>query len=258
MHMLRRAIAMPLRMARARRERALFDSICRSCGLRLDYDANKEGMSILKEVFVERAYADYFPFYQRINVLDIGGHFGYFAIFAALNSASESRIVTVEPSAHNVSVLSANVQQMGLRHIEVVHGAVSSSSGKVDLHITKAHNCSLIASHARAMGDDGELTKERINSFSLSDILDKSRFDTVDVLKMDCEGAEYAIVYDTADDVFKRIHLLMMEFHDLKDAARSGLAMAKRLQSIGYRIGQFHHLPTTMNLNYGKIIAIRE
>jgi FkbM family methyltransferase len=245
-------------MAHARRQQSLFESICQRCGLSLDYAANRDGFPIFKEVFIERLYADYFPFYQRNTVLDVGGHFGYFAMFAALSSAAGSRIITVEPSAHNVSVLRANIARSGLRQIEIIHGAVASQTGALELHVSKAHNCSLFADHARAMSDGQSLTTERVDAFSLADMLAKTGVEKVDVLKLDCEGAEYSIIYDTPADVLRRARVIMMEFHDMKDAAKSGLAMVEALRGKGFRIGQFRHLPTTMNLNYGKIIAIRE
>jgi hypothetical protein len=49
----------------------------------------------------------------------------------------------------------------------------------------------------------------------------------------------------------------MMEFHDTKDPERTGLTIKNQLESKGFHAVLFRHLPTTMNLNYGKIIAVR-
>jgi hypothetical protein len=76
-------------------------------------------------------------------------------------------------------------------------------------------------------------------------------------MKLDCEGAEYPIIYDTPADVLARVRVIMMEFHDMKDAERSGSAMVRQLEAKGFRVVVFRHLPTTMNLNYGKIIAVQ-
>jgi FkbM family methyltransferase len=240
------------------RRRARFDSICQHCGLELDYARNSAGLPILEEVFVKRIYADYFPFYQRNSVLDIGGHFGYFAMFAALNSAPGSRVVTVEPSAHNLGILRANLERSGLAQIEAVHGAVCEQSGTATMHVTQAHNCSLFAEHARGITGDGALASESVPTYSLTDLLARMNLETVDVLKLDCEGAEYGIIYQSPQETLRRVRLIMMEFHDLKDAERSGLAMTQQLGQKGFRIAEFHHLPTHRNLNYGKIIAVRD
>jgi hypothetical protein len=79
----------------------------------------------------------------------------------------------------------------------------------------------------------------------------------VDVLKLDCEGAEYSILEHTSEDVLQRVRVIMMEFHDLKDPRRTGLQLIGLLVSKGFRIAHFHHLPTNMDLNFGKIIALR-
>jgi FkbM family methyltransferase len=249
---------LPVRQYRARRRLARFNSICRSCGLKLDYALNSPGLGILEEVFVKRNYADYFPLYQRNTILDIGGHFGYFAIFAALNSAPGSRIVTVEPSMRNLGVLRSNLARMGLDRIEPVHAAVAAATGTATMHVTQAHNCSLIAEHSRGLSTSDEITSETVPTFSLTDLLARNKLETIDVLKLDCEGAEYEIVYDSPPEVLRTARTIMMEFHDLKDPLRSGLAMADRLKSKGFHVVQFHHLPSNLNLNYGKIVAVRE
>ncbi|MEX2308348.1 MAG: FkbM family methyltransferase [Pirellulales bacterium] len=242
----------------ARRRRARFASICQRCGLKLDYALNSPGLPILEEVFVKRNYADYFPFYQRNNVLDIGGHFGYFSIFAALNSAPGTRVVTVEPAARNLGVLRANIARMGLDQIQPLHGAVAETTGTATMHVTRAHNCSLIAEHSRGLAAGDEVTSETVPTFTLADVLAQHNLDSVDVLKLDCEGAEYGIIYESPKEVLQRSGLIMMEFHDLKDARRSGLAMVEQLKLKGFHVIQFHHLPSNMNLNYGKIVAVRE
>ncbi len=257
MQPLKRAFGLPMRFARARRRRARFDAICRQNGLNLDYELNKDGMDILEEVFVQRLYADYFPFYQRNTILDIGGHFGYFALFAAMNSAPGTRVVTVEPSLRNVTVLRENLRAAGMTQIEVVHGAVADKAGTLDLHVSKAHNCSLYADHAKSFAPGQATSTERVTALTLADVLTQHDFDAVDVMKLDCEGAEYPIIYNSPADVLGRVRVIMMEFHDMKDAERSGPPMVRQLEAKGFRVALFRHLPTNMNLNYGKIIAIR-
>jgi FkbM family methyltransferase len=256
----KRAFGLPLRFARAQRRRARFDAICRQNGLKLDYERNKEGMDILDEVFVQRLYADYFPFYRCNTILDVGGHFGYFAIFAAMNSAPNSRIVTVEPSSQNVAILRANIAGCGLpqTQINVIHGAAADQTGTLDLHVSKAHNCSLYADHAKSIAPGSTMRTERVNVHTLADLMAQHELLSVDVMKLDCEGAEYPIIYNTPTDVLGRVKVIMMEFHDMKDPERDGLSMVRQLADKGFRVVLFRHLPTTMNFNYGKIIAVRD
>jgi FkbM family methyltransferase len=253
----KRALSLPLRFARAQRRRARFDAICRQNALKLDYELNREGMDILDEVFVQRTYADYFPFYRCNTILDIGGHFGYFAIFAANNSAHGSRIVTVEPSSRNLAVLRTNIAAAGLSQITPVHGAVADEAGTLDLHVSKAHNCSLYAEHTQSLAPGAATTTERVTVHTLADVMAQHSLSNVDVMKLDCEGAEYPIIANTPRDVLARIGVIMMEFHDTKDPERTGLTIKNQLESKGFHVVLFRHLPTAMNLNYGKIIAVR-
>jgi len=247
-----------MRYMRAQQRRVRFDAICRRNGLKLDYELNKDGMDILDEVFVQRLYADYFPFYRRNTILDIGGHFGYFAMFAAMNSAPDSRVVTIEPSTRNITVLQSNIATPGLSQVTAVQGAVADKAGTLDLHVSKAHNCSLYADHAQALAPGKAMSTEQVSVFSLADIVEQHGLETIDVMKLDCEGAEYPIIYNTPVEVLWRVRVIMMEFHDTKDAERDGLSMVRQLVAKGFRVVVFRHLPTMMNLNYGKIIAVRD
>ncbi|MBK7009683.1 MAG: hypothetical protein IPH36_14180 [Saprospiraceae bacterium] len=47
-------------------------------GIKLDAESNLESLFTLEEVFVQRSYADYFPFYKKATIVDIGAHKGYF------------------------------------------------------------------------------------------------------------------------------------------------------------------------------------
>jgi FkbM family methyltransferase len=257
MQPLKRVFNLPMRYVRAKRRRERFDSICRHNGVKLDYERNKDGMDILDEVFVQRLYADYFPFYRCNTILDVGGHFGYFAMFAAMNSAPDSRVVTVEPSSRNIAVMRANLAANGLQQIQPLHGAVADKAGTLELHVSKAHNCSLYADHAKSLSPSSPLSTERVDVFTLADVMAQHGLEHVDVMKIDCEGAEYPIIFNTPAEVLARIGTIMMEFHDMKDTNRSGLSMVRQLEAKGFRVVLFRHLPTTMNLNYGKIIAVR-
>jgi FkbM family methyltransferase len=257
MHPFKRAFSLPMRYARAKRRRERFEAICRQNSLKLDYELNREGMDILNEVFVQRLYSDYFPFYRCNSILDVGGHFGYFALFAANNSAPNSRIVTVEPSSRNLAVLRANITAAGLSQITPVHGAIADQSGTLDLHVSKAHNCSLYAEHTQSIAPGSATSTERVTVHTLADVMAQHGLDSVDVMKLDCEGAEYPIIANTPRDVLARIGVIMMEFHDAKDPQRTGLTIKNQLESKGFRVVLLRHLPSNMNLNYGKIIAVR-
>jgi abortive infection bacteriophage resistance protein len=100
-----------------RRDKKTFSRICNVVGLNLDFSKNKDAVDVLKAIFEEREYADYFPFYKKVTVVDIGAHYGYFSIFAAKNTSPNSRIFSIEPSQSNFETLNENLKDGKIRNV---------------------------------------------------------------------------------------------------------------------------------------------
>jgi len=58
-----------------RRDKKTFSRICKLVGLNLNFSKNMDGIEVLKAIFEEREYADHFPFYKKVTVVDIGAHY---------------------------------------------------------------------------------------------------------------------------------------------------------------------------------------
>jgi FkbM family methyltransferase len=236
-------------------EKKQFDQLCRVNGLsNLSYASNKGQLPLLKSIFWEREYAQYFPFYQEETIVDIGAHYGYFSLFAHLNTANASRIIAVEPDTNNFQHLKANLSDMTAANVTAYHCAIGGENENVTLYKGDTVNHSIIANYAQVKT---EQPTEQIAAKTLETLLEENNIERVGFLKMDCEGAEYAILEQTPASVFERISTISMEFHDLKDKQYTGEFIRQLLLTYGYQIVKFEHFNTSMNLNYGKIIGIR-
>src|SRR6266508_6011309 len=68
---------------------------------------------------------------------------------------------------------------------------------------------------------------EIVKAVSLKDIFDAHAVEQCDFLKLDCEGAEYDILFSLAVDYFRRIKRIAMEYHGEADrSARQAKADA--------------------------------
>ncbi len=75
-------------------------------------------------------------------IVDIGAHIGYYSCLAA-SARSEARIIAIEASPENASVISSNASLNGL-NVELHNAAFSNSPGRVKFQITEASdNCGL-------------------------------------------------------------------------------------------------------------------
>ncbi|MEP7264666.1 MAG: FkbM family methyltransferase [Bacteroidota bacterium] len=230
-----------------------FYQFCRINLLELDYEINKNEFALLKSIFQEREYADYFPFYKDVTIIDIGAHYGYFSLFAGINSGSKSKIIAIEPSKNNFQNLEKNIASSGNKNIRAINCAVDTADGTTQLFSGKSINYSLVKSYS--LLNDGQ--PQTVTTKKLETIIKENNIDTIDFLKMDCEGAEYGILESTPSYIYDKITTISMEFHDLKDVNCTGEVIIRKLTEMKFRIVKYAYGATNMNQNYGKIIGTR-
>lgn len=229
-----------------------FNAICNANNVVLDFRQNKSEFQIFKNIFVDREYADYFPFYQNNCIVDAGAHFGYFSLFAAINSQIGSHVITIEPSLFNYNQQQKNIEKNPHHRITALHKALTPTDGIVTLMEGRSVNHSLVANPLLQ-----STSASRVEGMSLNSLFQEYHLEKIDFLKIDIEGGEYQLLKETPPEVFSKITTISMEFHDLKDPRNNGNTLISRLKEIGYSVVKFHYEPTNMGLNYGKIIATR-
>jgi len=233
------------------RKKKRFEAILKANNLDLHYDLNKSSLQLLESIFIQREYADYFPFYQNAVIVDIGAHKGYFTIFAALNTAADSEIICVEPVSSNFKILERNILQQGYKNILLLKAAVAAFEGQLEIHLSHDTNHSLIGDNPLSGNSN---STEKVKAITLDSLISQYQLDEIDFLKMDCEGAEYDILFNASNETLKRIKILSMEFHDLKDQNRTANSLIAHLTTKNFDIVKFEYEPTNLGLNYGKLI----
>jgi FkbM family methyltransferase len=134
-------------------------------------------------------------------VLDVGANIGDFTMKMA-RACPRGRVVAVEPVGEHSRMI--EVQKLLNRADNVTNLAVAlgGAEGEVDIHVE--------GESSSAAWGSGPV--ERVRQTTLRRLLDELNIDTVSLLKMDCEGAEWDIL-PAADDVLHRVQRIAMEFH---------------------------------------------
>ncbi len=55
------------------------------------------------------------------------------------------------------------------------------------------------------------------------------------MLKLDCEGSEFGIIYDTPAFYFDRIMKIALEYHENEGLRSNSVALEKYVRSLGYQ-----------------------
>jgi len=166
------------------------------------------------------------------TVVDGGAHIGIFAIRAARVA---ERVICLEPVAENRRLLEANLRSTGAANVTVLPYALGDCDGEATIHHA-GHQAghSLFPELSGTANGGGETVPMR----RLETLLDELAIPRVDLLKLDCEGAEYPVLLGADDATLGRIERIRLEFHDLGPGRgeRSGAALAARLAAAGFRV----------------------
>jgi FkbM family methyltransferase len=178
------------------------------------------------------------------TVLDVGANVGLFSLWAA-DRDPRRRIWAYEPNPRNLEALRRNVDCNGLSdRVTICPQAVSGGGApSVDLYInrynSRAHStlrAMLDASFESAKLADREIEAVSVKAVSLSEALDQAGLERCDLLKMDIEGGEYSVLYETASQDFERIDRIFLECHELSriDPGYTRVDLVCFLRSVGY------------------------
>jgi FkbM family methyltransferase len=207
----------------------------------------------VREVLVERQYnPDGFEINPADQIIDVGGNVGAFAIGAAV-LARRGRVVTLEPVLENFSLLVRNVRLNGLDNIVPVRAAVLSQRRPATVYLSPEGT----GSHSLFADLTGPPHGEQqVDGMTLPDVFDRYQLDVCHFLKLDCEGAEYEILYGLPSSYFSRIEKLAIEYHARpgNPKRRQADGLVTHLQNAGYQIAAYTDVVGT---NRGMILARR-
>lgn len=145
------------------------------------------------------------------SVIDLGANIGLSTLYFAA-AFPKSRILCVEPDPENFQVLSANLSQLVTEgRCSLLNAAVWSEDNKlqVDQDEDKSNHWGIKVKKV----DSHTNNEPIINGYTMTNILEKSGFDKVDILKIDIEGSEIEL-FKNDTDWLNKIKYIAIEFHD--------------------------------------------
>jgi FkbM family methyltransferase len=198
----------------------------------------------VKETFLDRFYEKYgYTIQPAWKIIDIGAGVGDYSLFAA--AQPENQVFAFEPYPESFKLLQDNLRLNIMKNIQIFDLAVGAASGALILDLSSGEPLQF-QSHLEQVADGKKSLA--VKSLSLEDALSKLGLEACDLLKMDCEGAEYAILFNTPQAVLDRVHRIVMEYHDnLTEHTHAHLA--RFLSERGFMVETFSN-PVHSHLGY--------
>ncbi len=161
---------------------------------------------IFLEIFV-------FGYYQRAKddirrskvIVDIGANVGFFAVYAAAMNP-EVEIHAFEPFPKNVAQLEKNLRLNSSRHIHVHPEAVADKTGVATLYFTPGDDSGCSLNNVKGQSCS-------VNVIDVNDLFQSCGIEKCDLMKMDCEGSELAILTALSPALLAKIGAVILEYH---------------------------------------------
>ena len=171
---------------------------------------NDGDYAIAHELFLDHQYKHCDEVIRKSEdaIIDIGGHLGFFSLYASLLNPKVP-IYSFEPHNGNFELLKRNLKDNRVKNVVPWNLAVSNKEGPINLLLSKED---LNHSTVKAIESTGEVQKTQATT--LEKIFDRHQIGHCDLLKIDCEGAEFAILEDMPKSVYDRVSNIFLEYHD--------------------------------------------
>lgn len=195
---------------------------------------------MVDEIWKENFYEKDFKILPNMTVVDIGANQGVFALLVASKGAN---VYSYEPDVDNFQIMTENIKRNNQEHlISCFNEAVGGNNSSVDMYIPSVEsgggassvfittNKSMLNNHC--FGFQGFNTR-KVKQITFGSVLSRLPKDTiVDLLKVDCEGAEIDIFNSACVEEMERVSNIVMETHEAYDEGQ----LFNRIKHLGFRV----------------------
>jgi FkbM family methyltransferase len=163
---------------------------------------------VLRELFIEETYRDLLPLLPKrsVTVLDVGSNLGSFMIWLHRRHGI-SRGFTFEPEPTSFQLCRFNLFNNSCP-ATAISAAMGGQARKIQMIVGRERPGGL-SIYARS---DSDSETADVDVLAFDDWLEINR-EPFDVLKLDCEGAEWEILDCTPIEVFSRFTVVVAEVH---------------------------------------------
>ena len=205
----------------------------------------------VKETFLDRFYENYgFALQPGWNVIDIGAGIGDYTLYAA-TAQPNVQVYAFEPYPESYALMQENLHLNKIANARIFDKAIAAASGELVLDLAGGEPLQ-IQSRLQEVGK--RESSLPVEAFSLGDVFTMLQMETCDLLKLDCEGAEYSILFDTPQSALNLVDRIIMEYHD-HVVEYDHHDLERFLREQGFRVETF---PNPVHSDLGYLRATRK
>ena len=162
--------------------------------------------------------------------IDVGANVGGYALAVAAQAGSRASILAIEPQPDIFERLSFNIRQNAFPNIKAYACAIADHDGEITLFVDASNKGE---SSMRVVDVERGGAQIKVPAKALSTILSEERFEHVDAVKLDVEGAEDLILEPFFRDVPRHLWPKILIVEDAP--ARWAIDLPALIARQGYR-----------------------
>lgn len=170
-----------------------------------------------------------------MTFVDVGAHIGYYSLLASRKIGPTGKVFAFEPDPRNYALLTVNISVNNCTNVVPVQKAVADYTGKGRLFVA-------ISSVSHSLYKDKSIpisSTIEIDVVSLDDYFRQLGWPSINVIKMDIEGAEIPALRGMRELFSRNPTLkLILEFKP------------RRILTAGYTVEEFFHILTELGFNF--------
>jgi FkbM family methyltransferase len=164
-----------------------------------------------RKVFIDREYESPQLPPDAATIVDLGANIGLASVYFA-RRYKRARLLAVEPDAANCALLDANIAAVSDR-ARRIEGAAWSRDGQVEMQAEDENGMALGAWGYR-VGQEGGKARRPVPGYRVDTLCAMAGFATIDILKIDIEGAELDLFGVNAATWLAWTNFILIETHD--------------------------------------------
>lgn len=186
-----------------------------------DFVGSSTPYSVTQELIKNRYNIESIEFSPNDIVIDIGAHVGVVSIYIAKRFPFV-KIYAYEPIPDNYQHFIMNLRVNHVKNVTPHNLAVTGDGSRFDMIVNFTDNSGGGTGHLRNMRLHGHFYYT-VDSVTLDSVFEKYNIGTCKLLKIDCEGTEHEILWNTR--CMSRIEYLSGEFHMNRHLAEQGYSI---------------------------------
>ncbi len=165
---------------------------------------NTSDLDVIEEIFIDEDYG--FPINCEPQlIIDGGAYAGYSSVFFA-NRFPQAKIIAIEPEASNFKLLKDHTRNY--KNIELINAGIWNKPGYLRIKdIGLGH-------YGFMVEEVTDIDKFSFKAVTIGEILKRSGYKDIDLLKLDIEGSEKEVFSSDYEDWLSKVNVLIIELHD--------------------------------------------